>query len=365
MSARDGRPLHVLVVDDSALVREVMQRLLTAEGAFSVTTASDPLIAGRKMATSRPDVIVLDLAMPNMDGLSFLRKLMAEDPIPVVICSALADRAADLALRALEEGAVDVVTKPRVGVRGYLEESVTMLVDTIRAAAEARVPRLHAHLAARANAKQAAVRRAFAPDTVIAIGASTGGTEALGDVLGALPGDAPGILIVQHMPEGFTGPFAQRLNRACRIRVKEAADGDRVDRGEALVAPGNRHMIVRREGGALRVRICSGPLISRHRPSVDVLFRSVARVVGPAAVGVLLTGMGRDGAEGLREMKDRGGRTIAQDEETCVVFGMPKEAIALGGVDEVVPLPRIGQALLDRALRRAEVKPTTNGTEAP
>jgi two-component system chemotaxis response regulator CheB len=364
MSPVDRRVLHVLVVDDSAVVREVMQRILGALDSFSVTTAADPLIAARKMAIARPDVLLLDLAMPNMDGLSFLRKVMAEDPIPVVVCSAMADGTADLALRALEEGAVDVVTKPRVGVRGFLEESVTLLVDALRGAAEASGPRFRAPPRRRQAPEciEWSGQSASTCDAIIAIGASTGGTEALSVVLGALPEDAPGLVIVQHMPEGFTGAFARRLDRSCRIAVKEAADGDRVQRGRALIAPGNRHMTVRREGASWLVRIADGPLVSRHRPSVDVLFCSVADAAGPSALGVLLTGMGSDGAEGLRAMKSRAASTIVQDAETCVVFGMPKEAIARGVVDEVVPLPRMAQVLLDRAYH-AGAKRATKRTE--
>jgi two-component system chemotaxis response regulator CheB len=351
MQPADRRVLQVLVVDDSAVVREVMQKILAGDDSFAVTTAADPLIAARKMATARPDVILLDLAMPHMDGLSFLRKVMAEDPIPVVICSVLTQGAADVAFQALIEGAVDIVTKPHLGVRGFLEESVTLLADTLRAAAAATLPpRSALRLAAKPPQPKlpSVARTKRTADAVVAVGASTGGTEALNVLLGALPEDAPGVVVVQHMPAGFTGPFARRLDASCAVCVKEARDGDYVLRGQALIAPGNRHLVVRREGVHLRVRVVDGPLISRHRPSVDVLFRSVADAVGSSAVGVLLTGMGRDGAEGLRIMKERGARTFAQDEATCVVFGMPKEAIALGAVDEVVPLPRMAPTILDR-----------------
>jgi two-component system chemotaxis response regulator CheB len=349
MLPSDRRVLQVLVVDDSAVVREVMQRILAADDSFAVTTAADALIASRKMATSRPDVILLDLAMPQMDGLSFLRKVMAEDPIPVVICSVMTQGAADVAFQALVEGAVDIVTKPHLGVRGFLEESVTLLADTLRAAAAATLPRRAAlRLVARPPQRLPSVAPApRSADTLVAVGASTGGTEALCVLLGALPEDAPGLVVVQHMPAGFTGPFARRLAASCAISVKEAKDGDYVLRGQALIAPGNRHVIVRREGVHLRVRVVDGALVSRHRPSVDVLFRSVAEAVGRSAIGVLLTGMGRDGADGLRAMKERGAWTLAQDEATCVVFGMPKEAIALGAVDEVVPLTRIAPTILD------------------
>jgi two-component system chemotaxis response regulator CheB len=356
-------PVRVLVVDDSALVREVMQRVLGADDSFSVATAADAIIASRKIAASRPDVILLDLAMPRMDGLSFLRRLMVEDPIPVVICSVLTAGAADVAMRALDEGAVDVVSKPRVGFQGLADGAVAPLVDALRAAAQATVRRRLAAAPAQAprpaepkSEPRTLTRRLAVADTIVALGASTGGTEALGVVLSSLPPDAPGIVVVQHMPEGFTAAFASRLDSTCRIRVREAQDGDRVDRGVALIAPGNRHLVVRREAGCFSVRVIDGPPISRHRPSVDVLFGSVADSAGAAGVGVIMTGMGRDGADGLRAMKQRGARTIAQDAATCVVFGMPKEAIALGAVDEIVPLPKLAPTILERAASRVRPK---------
>jgi len=349
MGAAGGSQVKVLVVDDSALVREVMQRVL--RGSFSVVTAADPLIATRKMAVDRPDVILLDLAMPRMDGLSFLRQLMTTDPIPVVVCSVLTLGAADVAMRALDEGAVDVVTKPRLGLHGGADDAIGPLMDALRAASQASVKRRPASAPIAARIPDAQVRptpQVAASSTLVAVGASTGGTEALGVLLGAMPENSPGLVVVQHMPEGFTAAFARRLDGVCRIRVKEAADGDRVEPGLALIAPGNRHVVVRIEGSRWRVRVVDGPPVSRHRPSVDVLFGSVAEAAGPSAVGVLLTGMGRDGADGLRAMKQRGARTIAQDAATCVVFGMPKEAIALGAVDEVLGLPRIAAAILER-----------------
>jgi len=358
----DGRALHVLVVDDSAVVREVMASVLSQEPGMTVTAAADPLIAMDKMRRARPDVILLDLELPRMHGLAFLRKLMAEDPIPVVVCSGIADAGSGAALQALDEGAVDIVTKPKLRVREFLHESAVLLIDTVRAAAGAHVG------TRRAPARQPASPPAAKPiptpmrepllavttDKVVAIGASTGGTEALRDLLEAMPPGAPGIVIVQHMPEGFTAAFAQRLNQSCRVEVKEAADGDRVVAGRALIAPGNRHALVRRSGAQYLVEVTDGPLVSRHRPSVDVLFRSVAQAAGSNAIGVIMTGMGADGAAGLLEMKRAGGATIAQDEATCVVFGMPKEAIAAGGVDEVVSLPRIPGAILSRAPALAE-----------
>jgi two-component system chemotaxis response regulator CheB len=353
-------PVRVLVVDDSALVREVMQRVLGADESFSVVTAADAFIASRKIAASRPDVILLDLAMPKVDGLAFLRQLMVDDPIPVVICSVLTNGAADVAMRALDEGAVDVVSKPRAGLKGMPDEAIAPLAEALRAAALAKVKRRAAAVLVPAPTAAAAARSAPAPvvtpvpratatDVVVAIGASTGGTEALSLVLSALPHDAPGVVVVQHMPEGFTAAFATRLDAACRVRVREAVDGDKIERGVALIAPGGRHLVVRREGACFRARVVDGPPISRHRPSVDVLFKSVAAAAGPNAVGVLMTGMGRDGADGMAEMKQRGARTVAQDQATSVVFGMPKEAIALGVVDEVVGLPRIAAAILEGA----------------
>jgi two-component system chemotaxis response regulator CheB len=357
MRARDQRPLHVLVVDDSAVVREVMTAVLSQEPGITVAVAADPLIALEMMKLARPDVILLDLEMPRMDGLTFLRKLMAEDPIPVVVCSGLAGRGTEAALRALEEGAVEVVTKPKFGVRDFLHESAVMVIDTVRGAAQARVrPRKPAERPPQQRLTADAVLPALeksplmvTTDKVVALGASTGGTEALRAVLEAMPPDAPGLVIVQHMPEGFTAAFAQRLNQTCQIEVKEAANKDRVRQGRALIAPGNRHTVLVRSGAHYAVQVMNGPLVSRHRPSVDVLFRSVARAAGPNAVGVIMTGMGDDGAAGLLEMKQAGALTIAQDEATCVVFGMPKEAIERGAVDEVVPLSRIPALALKRA----------------
>lgn len=352
-AARGRRPLRVLVVDDSATVRQALTGILSAARGFEVTTASDPLIALGKMERDRPDVIVTDLEMPRMDGIAFLRRVMAEDPIPVLVCSALTGRGTEGAMLALDEGAVDVVTKPKLGVRQFLEESAVTLSDAVRAAAVARLRsrprgfRGEARLTADAVvAPRRAPRVLPTTDKIVAMGASTGGTEAIRVVLEALPPESPGLVIVQHMPEGFTRAFAQRLDQSCRIAVKEAADGDRVLEGRALIAPGNRHLVVQRSGGHYAVSVREGPLVSRHRPSVDVLFRSVAQAAGSNAVGVLMTGMGDDGAQGLVEMKAAGAPTLAQDEASCVVFGMPREAIARGAVDEVVPLTDIaGRAL--------------------
>ncbi len=346
-------PLHVLAIDDSAVVRQALSQILGRAG-MAVTTANDPIIAMEKMRRERPDVIVLDLEMPRMDGLTFLHKLMAEDPLPVVVCSGLAYPGSEIAVRALEEGALDVVSKPRLGVKGFLEESADRIVHVVRAAAEARVRRRTPRSNGELRLAAAAARAVRPPPTiqrtthkVVVIGASTGGTEALRTMLEAMPPDAPGIAIVQHMPEVFTAHFAKRLALTCRIEVKEAAQDDRLVSGRALVAPGNRHLAVRRSGALYVVDVIDGPPVSLHRPSVDVLFRSAARACGENAVGVLLTGMGSDGADGLSEMKRAGARTIAQDAATSVVFGMPKEAIARGCVDEVLPIERIARTVLE------------------
>jgi two-component system, chemotaxis family, protein-glutamate methylesterase/glutaminase len=345
-------PVRVLAIDDSAVVRLALAQILGGAGML-VTTANDPLIAMEKMTRERPDVIVLDIEMPRMDGLTFLRRLMAEDPLPVVVCSGLATAGSEAALHALEEGAVDVVAKPRLGVKGFLEASSARLVHVVTAAA-------HAKVRARSPRRRDPAPRigpgAVGPpgpppvlrttQKVVVVGASTGGTEALKQLLEAMPPDAPGIAIVQHMPEVFTKQFARRLDACCRIRVKEAESNDALVPGRALVAPGNRHLALRRSGARYLVEVLDGPAVSLHRPSVDVLFRSAAQAAGANAVGVLLTGMGDDGAQGMAELKAAGARTIAQDEETCVVFGMPREAIVRGAVDEILPLGRIPHALL-------------------
>ncbi len=342
----------VLAVDDSAVVRQALGQILGRAG-MRVATASDPIIAMDKMRHERPDVIVLDIEMPRMDGLTFLNKIMAEDPIPVVVCSGLAVPDSEVALHALEEGAVDVVVKPRLGVKGFLEDSAARLVEVVRAAAQARVrrrtprppavPRLGAE-AILPHRAPSLIRRTT--HKVVVVGASTGGTEALRELLEAMPPDAPGIAIVQHMPEVFTKQFARRLDEICRIEVKEAEPDDRLVPGRALVAPGNRHLVVRRSGALYFVDVLDGPPVSLHRPSVDVLFRSAAQTAAQNAVGVILTGMGSDGADGMAQLKAAGAHTIAQDEATSVVFGMPKEAIGRGAVDEVLPLPRIAGAVL-------------------
>jgi two-component system chemotaxis response regulator CheB len=353
--------LQVLVVDDSAMVRQVMQAILGTDRRIKVNAAADPLIAWGKMQKEPPDVIITDLEMPRMDGLTFIRKIMSERPTPVVVCSGLAARGTELALRALEEGAVEVITKPKVGVRDFLHESAVTLLDAVWSASQAQVkprPNLTLPAVPRLTADAVLPRKAMSSSTaalngVIAVGASTGGTEALRVFLAALPADCPPIVIVQHMPEVFTRAFAERLNQVCEIKVEEARDGSPLQTGLALIAPGNRHMLVKRSGEELVVQIVDGPLVSRHRPSVDVLFRSVATSVGPKAVGVIMTGMGDDGAQGLREMKEAGAFTIAQDEASCIVFGMPKSAISCGAVDVVVSLRQIASAALNQQSRSA------------
>jgi two-component system chemotaxis response regulator CheB len=350
--------MHVLVVDDSAVVRQTVIALLQGLSGVTVSVAADPLIAMQKMSIRRPDVILLDLQMPVMDGLTFLRKLMSEDPIPVVVCSALTSPGTTAAMRALEEGAVDVVAKPRVGVRDFLMDSRTLLLDALRGAAAARVRRRQSPLLVpepRLTADAVLPPRKPAPagpsDIVIAVGASTGGTQALRVLLDGLGPTTPGLVIVQHIPEPFARALANRLNTTSPIEVAPAVDGETIVRGRAFVAPGDCHIAVRRDGNGYTVRLIDGPLVRRHRPSVDVLFRSVAQEAGANAIGVILTGMGDDGAEGLREMRDGGAFTIAQDLVTSVVFGMPKEAIARGGVVEVLPLENIARRITEEASR--------------
>lgn len=349
--------IHVLVVDDSAVVRQVMQGILESDPAIKVSVAADPLIAFAKIAKERPDVVITDLVMPRMDGLTFLKKIMSEQPLPVVVCSEVAHRRTEDAISALQLGAVEVIKKPKLGVRGFLEEHRMMLHDIVRSAAQARVspislpsPRNTADVVLPLGPMPSARQRSGAQEKIIAIGASTGGTEALREFLQAMPRRCPAIVIVQHMPEIFTRAFADRLNRDCTIEVKEASDGDPLVPGRALIAPGNHHLLIERSGPGYKARVTDGPLVSRHRPSVDVLFRSAAKSVGPNAVGVIMTGMGNDGAQGLLEMRSRGAQTIAQDESSCIVFGMPREAILRGAAMVVVPLARIADTALKMSL---------------
>ncbi len=347
-----AKKTRVLVVDDSAVVRQALSNLLSSDPGIEVMgTAADPFVAADRIAEEIPDVITLDIEMPRMDGLTFLKMIMSQHPIPVVICSSLTDEGAQSTLRALEYGAVDIITKPRLGTRQYLEDSRASICEIVKAAASARLGMLRVdHVQPKLTADVILPQATHAMDEttekVVVVGASTGGTEALKSLLESLPPDAPGIVIVQHMPELFTRAFAGRLDGLCAITVKEAETNDTVLRGRALIAPGNHHMLLRRSGARYFVEIKDGPLVCRHRPSVDVLFRSAARYAGPNAVGVILTGMGDDGARGMLEMKQAGGFNIAQDEASSIVFGMPKEAIKLNGVHKVLPLTHIPAAIL-------------------
>jgi two-component system, chemotaxis family, protein-glutamate methylesterase/glutaminase len=354
---RNGK-IRVLIVDDSAVVRETLTEILSTDPQIEVmATAGDPYVAAERMRDETPDVITLDIEMPRMDGLTFLRRIMTQHPIPVVICSSLAEEGAETTLRALEFGAVDIIAKPRLGCKQFLEESREVLCDAVKAAASARVHRtgpireVAPKLTADAVLAKATHVLTETTEKVVVIGASTGGTEALRVVLEALPADSPGIVIVQHMPENFTRAFAGRLNGLCRITVKEAEDNDTVFSGRALIAPGNRHALLKRSGARYYVEIKDGPLVCRHRPSVDVLFRSAARYAGKNALGIIMTGMGDDGARGLLEMSQAGAPTVAQDENTCVVFGMPQVAIRLGAAGRVLPLESLANSVVGFAHR--------------
>ena len=357
-----AKKIRVLIVDDSASVRQALTAIIAEAPDLEVmATAGDPFVAAQRIQEEVPDVIILDVEMPRMDGITFLRKIMTQRPIPCVVCSTLLEAGSDALFDALEAGAVEVIQKPRLDTKQFFAESHTRVCDALRAAARARVRRaavagevqkkLSADVMLPPPQKLRALSRTT--DQVVCIGASTGGTESLREVLTALPVDAPGIVVVQHMPEHFTAAFARRLDGLCRIDVKEAADGDPVIAGRALIAPGNRHTMLQRNGARYHVAIRDGPLVSRHRPSVDVLFRSAAQYAGANALGVIMTGMGDDGAKGLLEMKKAGACTVAQNEETCVVFGMPKEAIALGAADRIVPLGAIPSEILHVRARLA------------
>lgn len=353
-------PVNVLIVDDSAVVRQVLvSQLDGVSGIKVIGTASDPIFARKKMEQQWPDVIVLDIEMPRMDGITFLKQLMAERPTPVVICSTLTERGAQTTMQAMAAGAVEIITKPKSGLKDFLQESRAAMVEAIKAAAAASPARMRAsarHSGPAADIPQklnadsvlpkASTTRIFeTTDRVVAIGTSTGGTQALEAVLTKLPVDAPGVVVVQHMPAQFTHAFAERLNSLCRVTVKEAVNNDRVMPGQVLIAPGGQHMMLRRSGAQYRVEVKDGPPVSRHKPSVDVLFRSVASAAGPNAVGIIMTGMGDDGAKGLLEMRQAGADTFGQNESTCVVYGMPKEAFKLGAVMQEVPLDHIPRVI--------------------
>ena len=363
-----GRKIRVLIIDDSATVRQTLAAVLESDPQIEVIgVASDPFVAARRIAEEIPDVITLDVEMPRMDGITFLRKLMAQKPIPVVMCSSLTEAGSETLLQALEAGAVDIILKPKMGVADHLMESKIRICDAVKAAAGAKlagsrrvVPQFtrsghepEKKLTADAMLPPPVASKAMArtTETIVCVGASTGGTEALRVLLEALPPDCPGMVIVQHMPEKFTASFAKRLDGLCAVEVKEAEDGDTVRRGRVLIAPGNKHTLLERSGARYYVSVKDGPLVSRHRPSVDVLFRSAARSAGSNAIGVIMTGMGDDGARGMAEMKQAGAFNLAQDEATSVVFGMPKEAIALGCVDRGVPLHNLTAEVLKAANR--------------
>ena len=354
--------IKVLIVDDSALVRQIVSQALATDPDIEVIgAASDPIFAIQKMKSEWPDVLVIDIEMPRMDGITFLKKIMAERPTPVVICSSLAEEGAQATFEALEAGAISIITKPKIGLKSFLEDSSNDIVQAVRSAARANMRAVRssssaagavpfpipAKLTADAMLSPASNRAlARTTDQVVAIGTSTGGTQALEAVLTKLPSTCLGIVIVQHMPEKFTAMFAERLNSICQIEVREARNGDRVIPGLALIAPGGRHMMLKRSGAQYVVEVADGPVVNRHKPSVDVLFRSVAKYAGANALGIIMTGMGDDGARGMKEMHDAGARTVAQDEASCVVFGMPKEAIKLGAVDQIMPLDQIPGAIV-------------------
>ena len=350
---RNG-PIGVFIVDDSAVVRRALSDIIAEDPRLEVVAAvGDPYAAAEKLKSVVPDVIILDVEMPRMDGLTFLRKLMAQHPLPVVICSSLVSERSETYLAAMSAGAIDVIAKPELGVKQFLAESAARIRDTLVSASRARVGVVRDHRIApklTADAVLAPPRSGGAmlrtTEKIVAIGASTGGTEALRELLEAMPRDCPPIVIVQHMPETFTAAFAQRLDSLCAITVTEARNGDRLLRGHALVAPGNRHTLLTRSGAIYQVEVRDGPLVSRHKPSVDVLFRSVARYAGRNAVGVILTGMGDDGARGLKEMRDNGASTLGQSEASCVVYGMPKEAMQRGAVEQEMPLEQMPAAIL-------------------
>lgn len=355
-----GKKIKVLIVDDSAVVRQTLADILEKDPNIEVMgVAADPYFAANRIAHEVPDVITLDIEMPRMDGLTFLRKIMTQHPIPVVIISSLTTNGTETGIKALEYGAVEIITKPKLNTKEFFEESSIRIRDAVKAAAQSKLTRKKKQIPSppiqvkpklSADAilakKESATSMLKTTEKVIVVGASTGGTEALRVFLESMPADSPGIVIVQHMPEQFTKSFAERLDQLCEITVKEAENNDTVIRGRALIAPGNHHLILKRSGARYFVEINNGPLVNRHRPSVDVLFRSTATFAGKNAIGVIMTGMGDDGARGLLEMRETGAHTIAQDEKSCIVYGMPKEAIKLGGAEFIVSLNDIAQKVL-------------------
>ncbi|MCR1795005.1 chemotaxis response regulator protein-glutamate methylesterase [Leptospira sp. WS58.C1] len=343
----------VMIVDDSAVVRQNLTTILTKDPNVSeIFTASDPIFALQKMQNYWPDVIVLDIEMPRMDGISFLKKIMAERPTPIVICSSLTQEGAAVTMEAFSSGAVDIISKPKLNVGGFLEESAETFLRIVQAASQSRISKLAISNTSKPLLTKNPIDHKLSADTtwkLVAIGTSTGGTNALETILTELPPLSPPIAIVQHMPEKFTAQFAKRLNSICQVGVKEAEQGDEIPPGRAVIAPGNRHMTIRMSGARFYVDLKDGPPINRHRPSVDVLFRSVSQQVGKNSVGIIMTGMGDDGARGLLEMKRSGAHTVAQDESSSVVFGMPKEAIELGAAEAILPLRRMASEILSKA----------------
>ncbi len=342
--------IKVMIVDDSAVVRQVVSELVEEASDMTVIkVASDPLIAMRFMSDTKPDVIILDIEMPRMDGLTFLKKVMSENPIPIIICSSLAQKGCRLALEALSSGAVDVITKPQIGVKGFLYESKQQFWRLIRAAASAKIAtqtdKSQLAKVIHAPVENELVKLSDTTDRIVAIGTSTGGTTALEHILPNLSRACPGVAVVQHMPEQFTRAFADRLNQLCSVEVKEAENGDRLLPGRVLIAPGGSHLEILRSGAQYRARVFRGPPVKRHCPSVDVLFRSVASCARQNAIGIIMTGMGDDGAQGLLAMKQSGAKTLAQDEASSVVYGMAKEAVKLGAVDRSLSLEAIPGAI--------------------
>ncbi|MEM3238239.1 MAG: chemotaxis response regulator protein-glutamate methylesterase [Thermoplasmata archaeon] len=346
--------IDVLIVDDSALVRQSLSDVLASDPAIGkIQTAQDPYVAVEKLSNFLPNVIILDVEMPRMDGITFLKKIMSQHPIPVIVCSSLAGANSEVLFQAMQYGAVEIIEKPKLGLRVFFEESKIIIVDAVKAAAKANIYKIITNKPVEPKYTADAVEKIKKPgilettDKVILVGASTGGTEALVTLLKGFSVDCPGIVVVQHMPENFTKSFAERLDSICDITVKEAQDKDLITPGKAIIAKGNKHLLVKASGAKYYVEVKDGPLVSRHRPSVDVLFRSGANYVGKNAVAIIMTGMGDDGARGMLELKNAGAYTIAQDEESCVVFGMPKEAIKLEAVNKVLPLNQIAHFTMD------------------